>query len=53
LGGLHRHFASRAGAAQIKSLSKEFRFAYQRETRFIWAGFGRSAEDHIDLELAR
>lgn len=33
------------------AMSKDFRFAYQRETRFIWAGFGRTASGHIDLEL--
>jgi len=33
------------------AMSKEFRFAYQRETRFIWAGFGRTATGFIDLEL--
>lgn len=32
-------------------MSKDFRFAYQRETRFIWAGFGRAATGSIDLEL--
>lgn len=33
------------------AMSKEFRFAYQREYRFLFAGFGRSATGHIDLEL--
>jgi hypothetical protein len=33
------------------AMSKDFRFAYQRETRFIWAGFGRTATGHIDLNL--
>lgn len=33
------------------AMSKEFRFAYQREYRFLFAGFGRSAAGHIDLEL--
>ena len=32
-------------------MSKDFRFAYQRETRFLWAGFGRAATGHINLEL--
>jgi hypothetical protein len=32
-------------------MSKDFRFAYQRETRFLWAGMGRSATGSIDLEL--
>lgn len=32
-------------------LSKDFRFAYQRETRFIWAGQGRPATGFFDLEL--
>jgi hypothetical protein len=33
------------------AMSKDFRFAYQRETRFLWAGNGRSAHGFIDLEL--
>ena len=33
------------------AMSKDFRFAYQRETRFIWAGLGRAATGHIDLTL--
>lgn len=33
------------------AMSKEFRFAYQRETRFLWAGFGREAHGFIDLEV--
>lgn len=33
------------------AMSKDFRFAYQRETRFLWAGFGRSAAGFIDLDL--
>jgi hypothetical protein len=33
------------------AMSKDFRFAYQRETRFLWAGLGRTAVGHIDLEL--
>jgi hypothetical protein len=33
------------------AMSKDFRFAYQRETRFLWASRGRSAAGFIDLEL--
>lgn len=33
------------------AMSKDFRFAYQRETRFLWAGNGRPAHGIIDLEL--
>jgi len=33
------------------AMSKDFRFAYQRETRFLWAGMGRPAIGVIDLEL--
>lgn len=33
------------------AMSKDFRFAYQREYRFIFAGLGRLAVGHIDLEL--
>ena len=33
------------------AMSKDFRFAYQRETRFLWAGMGRTAAGYIDLEL--
>lgn len=33
------------------AMSKDFRYAYQRETRFIWAGFGRAATGSVDLEL--
>jgi hypothetical protein len=33
------------------AMSKDFRFAYQRETRFVWAGRGRRAAGFIDLEL--
>jgi hypothetical protein len=33
------------------TMSKEFRFAYQRETRFLWAGLGRTAVGFIDLTI--
>jgi hypothetical protein len=33
------------------AMSKDFRFAYQRETRFLWAGMGRSATGIVELEL--
>jgi hypothetical protein len=33
------------------AMSKESRFAYQRETRFLWAGLGRAATGFIDLDL--
>jgi hypothetical protein len=33
------------------AMSKDFRFAYQRETRFLWAGMGRPAAGFLDLEL--
>lgn len=33
------------------AMSKDFRFAYQRETRFLWAGIGQSAAGFIDLDL--
>jgi hypothetical protein len=32
------------------AMSKDFRFAYQRETRFLWAGMGQSATGFIDLD---
>jgi hypothetical protein len=33
------------------AMSKDFRFAYQRETRFLWAGSGRPAHGFIDVDL--
>ncbi|MBS4005007.1 MAG: hypothetical protein AB7F72_03720 [Afipia sp.] len=33
------------------AMSKDFRFAYQKEYRFLFAGFGRPATGFIDLEL--
>lgn len=33
------------------AMSKEFRFAYQREYRFLFGGFGKAASGYIDLEL--
>ncbi|MDA9484028.1 hypothetical protein XI07_18815 [Bradyrhizobium sp. CCBAU 11445] len=33
------------------AMSKDFRFAHQREYRFIFAGFGKAATGFIELEL--
>jgi hypothetical protein len=33
------------------AMSKDFRFAYQKEYRFLFAGFGQAATGFIDLEL--
>lgn len=33
------------------AMSKDFRFAYQKEYRFLFAGLGQAAIGHIDLEL--
>jgi hypothetical protein len=33
------------------AMSKDFRFAYQREYRFLFAGFGKVAAGYVDLEL--
>jgi hypothetical protein len=32
-------------------MSKDFRFAYQKEYRFLFAGFGKVAAGYVDLEL--
>jgi hypothetical protein len=41
----------RGGEYITNTMSKDFRFAYQRETRFLWAGMGKEAKGSIDLEL--
>lgn len=33
------------------AMSKDFRFAYQKEYRFLFAGFGRPATGFVDIEL--
>lgn len=44
-------YERQAGERIDHAMSKDFRFAYQREFRFLWAGMGRSATGFIDLEL--